>query len=152
MHIATKLGRVGIYNEKLPSIKLQDPLFTWSCKVNWNIRCYISTTTRHMATKLDKVVTYYEKLPTIKSCNRLNMWPRDQLKTSPLPQSLWPPNLGRWLHTMRSFLPQSHNTLWSGDLARSRDKVNTLNIHFHNAQWLWLPNLAGQLCKIKKFP
>ena len=38
----TKLDRVGIYNEELPSIKSQGSLIIWSCKVTWKIRSVIS--------------------------------------------------------------------------------------------------------------
>ena len=33
MSMAINFDRVGIYNEVVPSINLQDPLITWSCKV-----------------------------------------------------------------------------------------------------------------------
>ena len=36
-HMATKLGKVRIYNEKLPSIKSKGPLIKWSCMVMRNI-------------------------------------------------------------------------------------------------------------------
>ena len=72
MPMTTKLGRVGICNEELPSIKSQDPIITWSCKAIGNIKSVISTTARPMATKFGKVVTYYEKLPPTKSHNPLN--------------------------------------------------------------------------------
>ena len=42
MLVATKLGRVSIYNEELYSINLQNLLITWSCKVMRNIRSVIS--------------------------------------------------------------------------------------------------------------
>ena len=51
MSMATKLARVGIYNEEFPSIKLSDYLITWSCRVVKYRSCYITTTTRHMSTK-----------------------------------------------------------------------------------------------------
>ena len=42
MAMATKLGRVGIYNQELPSIKSKGPLIRWSQKVMWKIRSIIS--------------------------------------------------------------------------------------------------------------
>ena len=38
---ASELGRVGIDNDKLTSIKSQDPSIMWSCKVMWKIRFVI---------------------------------------------------------------------------------------------------------------
>ena len=61
--MATKLDRVGIYNEELPSIRSQGPLIMWSYKVMGKIR--------PIGTKIDRVVTYYEKLPPVKSQNPL---------------------------------------------------------------------------------
>ena len=37
MLMAINFGRVGIYNEEFYSIKSQDPLITWSCKVTENV-------------------------------------------------------------------------------------------------------------------
>ena len=51
-----------------------------------------------MVTKLDTVVTYHEGLPHVKSLDTLITWPwKITWQTeiiSPLPQSLWPLNLG----------------------------------------------------------
>ena len=33
MPVATKIVRVGIYNEELPSINLHNPLITWPYKI-----------------------------------------------------------------------------------------------------------------------
>ena len=38
MYMATKLGRVRIYNKELLSIKLHNPLNTWSREVMWQIK------------------------------------------------------------------------------------------------------------------
>ena len=51
-----------------------------------------------MVTKLGRVVTYHKGLPPIKSNDLLIWWSckiTSQTKnvTSPLPKSLWPPNL-----------------------------------------------------------
>ena len=40
--MATKLGKVVIYLEELPLIKLLDPSITWFCKVTWHVKCFIS--------------------------------------------------------------------------------------------------------------
>ena len=42
MLMATKLGRVGLYNEELPSIIPKGPLITWFCKFTWKTRSIIS--------------------------------------------------------------------------------------------------------------
>ena len=41
MFMANKLGRVGVFNEELPSKKLQGSLITWFWKVTWNIRSFV---------------------------------------------------------------------------------------------------------------
>ena len=69
MSMVIGLGRLGIYNQKFPSIKSPDPLITRSCKVTKYCICCITNTTRPMATKRGKVVTYYKKLQPIKSHN-----------------------------------------------------------------------------------
>ena len=40
--MATKLGKVVIYLEELPLIKLLDPSITWFCKVTWHVKYFIS--------------------------------------------------------------------------------------------------------------
>ena len=42
MPLATKLGRVGIYKEELPSLKSLDPLIRWSYKVMGKMRSVVS--------------------------------------------------------------------------------------------------------------
>ena len=58
---------------ELPSINSHNALITWSCKVAWQIKCYISTTTMTTATTLGKVVLYNEELFSIRSVDKLNM-------------------------------------------------------------------------------
>ena len=53
------------------------------------------------------------------------------LKTSLLPQRLWPPNLVRSWLTMRGSHPSSHMTFYSHGLVRSLDKLK--NIHYRRA-------------------
>ena len=45
---ASELGRVGIDNDKLTSIKSQDPSIMWSCKVMWKIRFVIYLLTQDL--------------------------------------------------------------------------------------------------------
>ena len=78
-----------------------------SCNVMF-FSCCITTNTRPMATKLGKVMIYYKKLQFIKPHKLLNMWLCEvpwqiKISLSPLPQYLWLPNLGGWLHLIRSF-------------------------------------------------
>ena len=40
--MVTKLGRVVIYHEELPLIKLLDPSITWFCKVTGHAKYFIS--------------------------------------------------------------------------------------------------------------
>ena len=85
-----------------------------------------------MVTKHGRLLTYYEGLQPIKSHH---MVLQDHLKTRPIiyPQGLWPSNLAEWWLTLISFFPSSYSTLWSRGLARSRDKLKSLYIHYQSA-------------------
>ena len=72
MDVATKFGRVVPCSKELPSIKSQNLLITWSCKVTRQIKYVISTTTGPLVIKIGKVVSYYERLSPIKSDKALN--------------------------------------------------------------------------------
>ena len=51
---------------------------------------------------------------------------------SPLPWFPWPPHFtGVWITMCRFFL-LSHMTLWLRGLLRSRDKLKSLYLHYHN--------------------
>ena len=78
MSMAINFGRMGIYNEKFPSLVLPDSLYHAVLQgfAN-NFSCSITITTRSMAIKLGKVVTYYQKLQPIKIHNPLNTWARE---------------------------------------------------------------------------
>ena len=65
MYLASKLGMVVTYNEKIPPIKSHDPSNMWSRKVIWQIK-KIALTSMPMATKLGKMVPCSEKLVSIK--------------------------------------------------------------------------------------
>ena len=71
------------------------------------------------------------------------IWPfdqvvlRDQVATwshiiFPLPQCIWPPNLASWWLVMRGFHPYFYFILWSPNLSRSRGKLKSLHLHYHN--------------------
>ena len=72
MSIAINFGRVGIYNEEFPSIKLRG-LARWR-KLFWLLHHHCD---KAIATKLGEVVTYYKKLQPIKSHNPLNTCSRE---------------------------------------------------------------------------
>ena len=102
-----------------------------------------------MATKIGKGVTNYEGFPPIKLHDPLLTWFvrwRDKLKSlySP-PQCLWSQSLaGWWLMSIQSV-----------GLARSRDKLKSLYIYYHNAYgyqtWLgWDMQLGFSFLKITK--
>ena len=40
--MTTKPGKVVIYHEELPLIKLLDPSIMWFCKVMWHVKYFIS--------------------------------------------------------------------------------------------------------------
>ena len=74
---------------RAPSIKSYDPLIIWSCKVTWQIKCYISILTKPLATKHGKVAPYCEVPPPISSfnpfhqdnvCGRQTWWGPDKLQ------------------------------------------------------------------------
>ena len=97
MTMASKLGRVVLCTEEFFWIKSQNLLITGSCKVTWQIKYVIFTTTRPLTVKLGEVVSYYRGLSTIKSENPLNMffeitW-QIEIILYPLPQCLKPPKL-----------------------------------------------------------
>ena len=77
-------------------------------------------------------------LPRIKSENSQNTWSHEikwQIKhvISLLPLDLWPLNVARWWLTIKRLPPtKSHNPL-KHDLLRSRDKLKTCYLHYHNA-------------------
>ena len=55
-----------------PSIRSQDPLITWSCKIAWSTKnYYILPTGNPVATKLDRVVSYCQGLTLINSRDTL---------------------------------------------------------------------------------
>ena len=58
--MVTRLGKVLIYNEQIPLIKLLNPSVNWLC-------------TRPITNKHGKVVTDHEKLPPINSRKPLNI-------------------------------------------------------------------------------
>ena len=99
--------------------------------------CSRSLITVPMATKLGRMMTDFEGILPIKSNDPLVTWLSEitwQTKTiiSPLPQCLCPPNLVESRLIMRGFNPRSHMTLWLSGLARSRDKLTLLYLHYHN--------------------
>ena len=83
--MATKLGRVVIYLEELPLIKLLDPLITGFIRSCDMLNILYSTCTRPMAIKHGKMLVHLDGLPPINSHNPLNMCSRecsrDKLKT-----------------------------------------------------------------------
>ena len=112
-----------------------------------NEKHHISPTKFSMATKLGRMVTYLEGLLSIKAHGALTTWYYKitwQTKTiiSLPPQSLWSPNLARWLLTLLFFyltLPFGHVFL------KNHVKNENENIADITAisQCLWPPNLVG---------
>ena len=60
MSVATKFGRVVIYNKMLPLIKLHDPLITWFCEVRRQINLHYHNVYGHQSCRL---VTYCKNIP-----------------------------------------------------------------------------------------
>ena len=88
-----------------------------------------------MTIKLGRVVTSWGS-PTHKvtwSFNHVVL--QDHLSNQnilfPPLQSLWPPNLAVWWHTMRITYRQSHVILQLHGLMRSHNKLNTLHFQLH---------------------
>ena len=69
----------------------------------------------------------------------MNLWLRGlceitwqpKIITSLLPQCLWPPNLASWWLAMMGF-HTCYSTVWSRGIAKSRDTLKSLYLHYHN--------------------
>ena len=101
-----------------------------------NYNHYIFTTTVSMATKLGGMVIYLERLLIIKLYKDLITWLikitwQAKTRISLLWQYLWPLNLARWWHTMKSFLSKSYMNFQSRGFVKSRDILNALHFHLH---------------------
>ena len=129
---STKLSRIEIHNEELPSIKSQGLLITWSWKVTWSI---ISVTSLLPQTPVPPdLLSRGHGMRSFHPKSYATLWTHGHVKVtsyiknsiSPLQQCLWPPNLPGWLHAMSSFLPESPKIPWSHGLTRPRDKLNAL--------------------------
>ena len=95
-----------------------------------------STTRVPLATKLGRMVTYLDGLLPIKSHDPMIRWSFEltwhtKIIMSPITNCLWLPNVaGLWLN-LRSSYP-CYLGLWSRGLARSRDKLKSQCLHYHN--------------------
>ena len=90
-----------------------------------------------MATKFGWVVTYFKGAPTHKvKWPVIQLFLREQV-TNIKQKSLYLDNHNAYNHqlgrvmTHNKHLLQSHTILWSRGLARSRDKLNTLQLHLN---------------------
>ena len=95
--MATKLDRVGIFNEELPFIISLNRLITWSCKVTWNIKSVTSLLQHSLWPP--KVARWWLTMRRFHSQSYTIFWtcshmrPLDKLKElSPLPQCVCPQN------------------------------------------------------------
>ena len=122
MPMATKLGRIVTYFERLLTIKSFYTLITWSCKVMWQTKIIIYHNQSAYGYKLGRMITYLDEFLHIKLHHSLIMWSCKvtwQTKTiiSLLQKSLWQPNLAEWwLPLTSSYI--CHMTLWSRGLVR----------------------------------
>ena len=113
----------------------QDGDLPWAApahKVNWpfgqgvfqdremNLKHYISTFTIPMATKIGRLVTYneelsFKELPYPLMTRLCDFTWQTKIIISPLPQYLWPLNVGWWLLALRGFSIKSIDPLlpWS---------------------------------------
>ena len=71
--MAIKLVEVVTYYERLPSIKLHNPLNKLPYEISWQIKNVLFLPVPE-ATRVGRVVSYSEGLPTIKSHDHLNKW------------------------------------------------------------------------------
>ena len=85
--MATKLGRMVTYLDFLLLIKSHDPLIMWSCKIMWKLKSFYLH--YHSAyghrTWQDGNLSWWALACKV-------TW-QTKIIISPLPQSLWPPNL-----------------------------------------------------------
>ena len=135
--IATKRRSLLTYIEWLLPTKSHTYIITWSCKITWQLKNYISINTISVAINFYKVGIYSEGFPFIKSPDPLITWSCRVIKTiltavSLLTEGLWPQHLAkRWL-SIRNFNPLSDTTLWTRGNMRSSDKLKMLYLHYHN--------------------
>ena len=122
----------------VPTHNIYDFLITWLCKITWQNKNVLPLPQRlwprHLA--VWSMVTYLEQLVPIKLHNHITMWSCKMMWQTviiiySLPDSLWLPNLTLLGVPMRSFLPSSHEALWSRGLARLLDKLNRLYLYCH---------------------
>ena len=92
-----------------------------------------------MTTNLGKKVIYLDELQlqSLKSHDLSMTWSYEltrQSKTiiSLLAHCLWPPNLASWWLAMRRFHPHCYSTIWSRGLTKSRDKLKSVYLNYHN--------------------
>lgn len=107
MLISTKVGSVMTYRQRLPIIKLHDPLITWSCEITWQIKNVVSSAPQCMRpTNLAMLWHRMRVFLFIKSHDHLNKWLCEvtwiiKNIAFPLSQCLWSENLSRCWHTTR---------------------------------------------------
>ena len=70
MPMATKFGRKVIYHDRLPLIKLHDPLNAGPCKITWQIKSLVSLLSQWLRTP--NLETSWLRIPLIKSNDHLN--------------------------------------------------------------------------------
>ena len=92
-----------------------------------------------MVPKLVRVVTYHKGLSLINSNERLvtccyKIKSETRIVISLLPQYLWPTNMAWCWLTLRASYPWSHITFQSRGVARSRDQLQTLDLHYQLPQ------------------
>ena len=142
--MAIKLGKIVTYLERPPSIKWQEALITWSCKITWQTKTIISQLPKKpIATKLGRMVL-----------DQMVLWWRDLLR---LRDKLKPPYL-------QYHIACGHQTLWEGDLPGAdpsielrnplvmwscKIKWQTKTIISPQPQHLWSPNLTGWWITLK---
>ena len=74
--MATKLGRMVIYLDRLLIIKSYKALIMWSCKVTWQTKNHhISITRLSVATKLGRTIASLDGFLPIMSHDPLITWP-----------------------------------------------------------------------------
>ena len=106
--LATKLGRMVTYFERLLTIKLYYTLVTWSCKVCEKQKSLYIHNQGAYGYKIGRMITYLNVYLPIKPHHPLITWSfkitwRTKTIISPLPQCLWPPNLLGWWYNLTGF-------------------------------------------------
>ena len=126
--VAAKLGKLGIYNEALPSINPHNPLVSWYCKVTWNIRSVIALLQQGLWPS--NLVRWWLTVRNVHQRSYKILWICGQVYAH---------------QTWKGWVEEFLSITWEGPLITWSCKViwQFNYVIFSHPEWLWLPNLTG---------